>query len=61
MGKFIEGAKRFLFESILNNDDLSNIGRAYLSSKGIDIVDEDDVLTIKIHRPSCNEQEEEAE
>ena len=61
MEKLFKGAKRLLFQHILTKQDLSEIGRAYMKLKGIDIKNEDDGLTITVHKRSRDKAEEEAE
>ncbi len=61
MEKLFKGAKKLLFQHILTKQDLSEIGKAYMNSKGIDITDGEESLTIVVHKRSREESSEDVE
>jgi len=61
MEKLLRGAKRLLFQHILTKQDLSEISKAYMNSKGIDIRNGDESLTIVVHKRSREKSSKDAE
>ena len=50
MNNLLKGIKRFIVEYILNKDDLLEISRAYMRSRGISITDEESQLTVSVKK-----------
>jgi len=61
MGKLLRDVKNFLVQQVLNKDDLAEVGKAYMATKGIDIRDGDESLTIVVHKRSREKSSKDAE
>ena len=50
MGNLLRGIKKFMVQQVLNKEDLVEVGKAYMSTKGVDIRDGEETLTITIRK-----------
>ena len=50
MNNILKGIKKFIVEYIFDKDDLLAISRAYMRSRGINITDEEEKITVSVKK-----------